>query len=93
VSALLGVALATAISRLYPSQLLSVEISQRKSLFERHKNLEEMKQNVEQSVASIYPDTLSKVTRNTLRRRKRVFEKMVDIFSICSKAVLQVLRN
>jgi hypothetical protein len=44
--------------------------------------------NTEQTVANIDPETLRKVARNTLKGWMLVFEKVMDIFSICCKAVL-----
>jgi hypothetical protein len=53
------------------------------------RSLKELKHNIEQTVANIGPEALRKVTRNTLKKGwMLVFKKLVDIFSICCKAVL-----
>jgi hypothetical protein len=58
------------------------------SLAERVSILE-LKHNTEQTVASIDQETLRKVARKTLKRVDAcIFDKVVDIFSICCEAIL-----
>jgi hypothetical protein len=55
-------------------------------------SLEEMKDSAE-LLPTLTRKHPSKVALNTLKGRMLVFEKVVDIFNNCYKAIMYVLRN
>jgi hypothetical protein len=65
----------------------------KKNYLNNPRSTEELKHNNEQAVANTDPETLCIVARNILKIVEIVFELVVNIFSTCCKAVLQVLPN
>jgi hypothetical protein len=51
--------------------------------------MEELKHYIEHNVASTGPEILRKVARNTLKIADFFSEKVIEIFSICCKAVFK----
>jgi hypothetical protein len=85
----LGVAsLAIAITSPYSARLFLWEFIKERMNSNNPQSLEVLKLNIQHIVANNDPETLRKITRNTLKGWMLVFEKVVGIFSICCKAVV-----